>query len=163
MRVGKLLSAQQAVRRLEVVPLREVAMIAQVLVERHLLAALAPSPPALAVARLIDDDAVDPGAEGGLAAKAVDGAEDPQEDLLRQVQRFVVIAQQVQRQLVDHALMLAHELRAGVFVACGTALNQAGFTPVDISPCDGSKRLHGETLCHLTPTANTLRWHPFHP
>jgi hypothetical protein len=53
-----------------------------------------------------------------------------------------VVAQQIQRQLVDHTLMLAHELCAGIFVAGGTALNQAGFTPVDISPCDGSKRLH---------------------
>ena len=135
----------------------------QVLVERNLLPAMAPSPPALPVAGLIDDDAVDPGAEGGLAAEAVDGAEDPEEHFLREVQGFVVIAQQVQRQLVDHALMLAHELRAGVFVARGAALNQAGFTPVDIRPSDGSKRFHRETLCHLTPVTNTVRWHSFYP
>ena len=40
------------------------------------------------------------------------------------------------------ALMLSHELRAGILVAGSTALNQAGLTPVDVSPCDGSKRLH---------------------
>src|SRR6185436_5411174 len=94
------------------------------------------APPALAVARLVDHDAVDPGAEGRLAAKSVDGAEDAQEDFLREVQRFVMVAQQVQGELVDHALMLADELSAGVLVADGTALNQPGFAPVDVGPCN---------------------------
>src|SRR5215218_9821672 len=47
--------------------------------------------------------------------------------------------------------MLAHELGAGILVAVRTPLDQPGLTPVDVRPCDGSKRLHRETLCHLIP------------
>ena len=57
-------------------------MIADVFVERYLLRPMPSSPPALPVPGLIDDDAVDPGAEGRLAAEGVNGAEDPQEDFL---------------------------------------------------------------------------------
>ena len=104
--------------------LRQIAVVADVLVERHLLRAVATPPPALAVPRLVDDDAVDPGAERGLAAEGVNGAEDPQEDFLREIERFVVVAQQVERQLVDHALMLVDQLGAGILVARGAALDQ---------------------------------------
>src|SRR5687767_1677004 len=50
--------------------------------------------------------------------------------------------------------MFADELGAGVLVANGTALNEPGLAPVDVGPCNGSKRLHRQTLCHLTPAAN---------
>ena len=59
-----------------------------------------------------------------MAAEAVNGSEDAQKDFLRQVERFVVVAEQVQRELVDHPLVLADQLGAGVFVARGAALNQ---------------------------------------
>ena len=135
-------------------------MVAQVIVERDLLAAMPPPPPALPVPGLIDHDSVDPGPERGLAAKPVDGPEDAEEDFLGKVERLVMVAEEVQRQLIDHALVLADELRAGILVADGTALNQPGLATVDVGPCNGSKRLHRETLCHLTPAANTVRWHP---
>ncbi len=124
-------------------------MIANVLVERHLLRAVAPPPPALPVARLVDDDAVDPGAERRLAAEGVNGAEDPQEDFLREVERFVVVAQQVERQLVDHALVLGDQLGAGVLVARGAALNQQRLAAADVRPGNGSNRLHGQSFRHL--------------
>ena len=120
--------------------------------------AVTPPPPPLPVARLVDDDAVDPGAEGRLAAEAVDGAEDPQEDFLREVERFVVVAEEVQRQLVDHPLVLGHQLGAGILVARRAALNQGRFPPADVGPGDGSNRLHGESLCHLSTPALGSHW-----
>ncbi len=125
-------------------------MIADVLVERDLLRAMPPAPPALAVSGLVHDDPVHPGAQGRVAAEAVNGAENAEKHLLRKVERFVVVAEEVQRKLVDHALVLAHQLRAGLFVARGTTLNQRGFTPSDVRPGDGWNWLHKQSFCHLT-------------
>ena len=126
-----------------------IAVIANVLVEGYLLRAMATPPPALPVARLVDHDAENPGAERRMAAEGVNGAEDPQEDLLREIQRFVVIPQQVERQLVDHALMLVDQVGARIFVVRGAALNQQRLSAADLRPGDGSNRLHGETFRHL--------------
>ena len=93
--IGRRLAARQ-----------ELAVRGDVLIERHLIGAVAPPPEAVAVARLVDGDAVDPGAQARLAAEAVNGAEDAEEDFLRQVERFVAVAQQVHRQLDDHPLVL---------------------------------------------------------
>jgi tetratricopeptide (TPR) repeat protein len=137
-------------------------MVADVLVERHLLRAVTPPPPSLTIARLIDDDPVNPRAESRLAAERVDGPEDPEEHFLGEVQRFVVIAEQVQRQLVHHALVLVDQLGAGVLIACGAALNQGSFPPPDFVPGDGSNRLHRQSLCHLStpsPQSWALRNH----
>ena len=120
----------------------KLAVAANVLVERHLLGPEPPSPPALPVLRLVDDDAVDPGAEGGLSAKAVDGPEDVQEHVLRQVERLVVIAQQVQGELVHHALVLVDELRVRIFVALSAALDQRRLVTRDIRPAERGGRLH---------------------
>ena len=112
----------------------DVAELLQVLVERDLARPVTPPPPALPVARLVDDDAVDPGAEGGLAAEAGERAEDPQEDLLRQVERFVPVAEQVQGQRVDHPLVDGDELGAGRLVARVAARDERGFVAVDLRP-----------------------------
>ena len=85
-----------------------------------------------------------------LAAEGVNGAEDPQEDFLREVERLVVVAQQVERQLVDHPLVLVDQIRAGVFVVRGAPLDQERFTIADFRPGNRSNRLHGETFRHLT-------------
>jgi hypothetical protein len=66
---------------------------------------MAPPPPSLPVPRLIDDDAVDPGSESRLPPKARQGAEDPEEDLLRQIEGFVPVPEQMEGQGVDHPLM----------------------------------------------------------
>ena len=124
-------------------------MIADVLVERDLLRVMATPPPALPVARLVDDDAEDPGAQRGMSAEGVDGAEDPQEHFLREVERFVVVPQQVERQLVDHPLVLVDQVGARIFVVRGAALNQQRLSAADLRPGDGSNRLHGETFRHL--------------
>ena len=77
-------------------------------------------------------------------------AEDAQEHFLRQVERFVVVGEQVERQLVDHALVLAHELRAGVLVAAAHRWISSRLAAADFRPGDGSNGLHGQSFRHLT-------------
>src|SRR5204863_7539636 len=77
----RFLARQQAVRW-QVAGVLQVSRLPQMILERHLRRAMTAAPPALPVARLVDDDAIDPGAKSGLAAEAADGAEDPQEDFL---------------------------------------------------------------------------------
>src|SRR5919106_5708525 len=89
--------------------------------------------------------------------------EDAEEDFLGQIQRFVVVTEQVERQLVHHPLVLVHELGAGIFVAGGTTLDQRSLSPADVCPGDGSKRLHKKTLSHLTPAANHAPAGSFNP
>ena len=96
-----------------------------VLIQRHLIRPVASPPEPVPVARLVDGDAVDPGAEARLAAESMNGAENAKEDFLRQVQRFVVMAEQVHGQLHDHPLVLGHELRTGRFLTGRTALDDA--------------------------------------
>ena len=100
------------------------------------------APPALAVLRLIDDDAVDPGAEGGLAAKAAESAKHPEEHFLRQVQSLVGIAEKMEGQRVDHALVRVHEVRAGAFVADCATFDEGSFSRVYVGPTDSASVLH---------------------
>jgi len=67
-------------------------VIAHVLVQRDLQCAVTPAPPPLPVTRLVDDDAVHPGAKTRVAAERVDRAEDPQEHFLREIERIVAVA-----------------------------------------------------------------------
>ena len=126
---GELLAAEQAVRRPAVVRLRDVAMVADVLIERDLLRAMAPPPRPLPVTHLVDDNPINPRAEAGLPSKGVNGAEHAQEHFLRQVERLAVVVEQVQRELVDHALVFGDQLGAGVFVASRAALNEGRLAP----------------------------------
>jgi hypothetical protein len=91
-------------------------VIANVLVERHLICAMPPSPPALPVSNLIDDDAEDPGAKGRLPAKTVQRSKDAKEDLLREIQRFLAVAEQVRRQPQHKPVMLVDQFRMGDLV-----------------------------------------------
>jgi hypothetical protein len=70
------------------------------------------------------------------------GAEDPEEDVLRKIQRFVPVAEQVHRQLDDHALMLGHQFAARRFVAFGAALHKRRFSASDVRPTDDPRLLH---------------------
>jgi hypothetical protein len=63
-----------------------------VLIERDLIGTVAAPPEAVPVARLIDGDPVDPGAKGRLTPETGNGPEDPEKDLLREVEGFLAIA-----------------------------------------------------------------------
>ena len=126
--------------------------------ERHLVCPMAAPPETVTVARLIDRDAIDPGAQGRLAAEAMNGAEDAKEDFLRQVEGFFAVAQQVDRQLHDHPLMFADELRAGVLVARCTALHQRRLAIANRRPTRDAVLLHKEIPKNL-PHYSQVRHH----
>lgn len=83
-----------------------------------------------------------------MAAERVDGAENPQENLLREVEGFVVVVEQVERQLIDHPLVLADELGAGVFIARRATLDERGFPAADVCPGNRANGFHGELSAH---------------
>src|SRR5919199_740355 len=66
-------------------------------------------PPAPAVARLVDGDAVEPGAQVRVAAEARDVSEGLQESLLRQVARLLGVLRQAVEQSVDVRVPLLDE------------------------------------------------------
>src|SRR5262249_19482080 len=138
---GELLAREHAVWR-RLAARQEVAMRSNVLIERHLIRAVAPPPEAVPVARLIDRDAVDPGAQARVTAEAVQRAENFEEHFLREVQGFVAVAEEVDRELYHHALMLGHELGAGGFVAVDTLLNERRFAAADVGPPNNTGLLH---------------------
>jgi hypothetical protein len=107
-------------------------MRGDVLLERHLVGTMPAPPEPVPVPRLVHGDSVDPGAQARLAAEAMDGSEDPEKDFLGKVERFLAIAKQVHRQLDDHPLMFADQVRARSLVASGTPLNEAGFAAVNV-------------------------------
>ena len=61
-----------------------------------------------------------------------------------------MIAEKIERELIDHPLMFADEFGTGLFVAGGTALDEGGFPAPNLGPCDGGNRLHSESFRHLT-------------
>ena len=122
----------------------ELAVRRDVRVERHLVGAVAPAPEPVPVARLVDGDAIDPGAQRRLAAEPGDGAKDAEEDFLGEVERFVAIAEQVHGQLDDHPLVLGDQLGEGHLVAGRAALNERGFAATDLRPPDDARLLHGD-------------------
>jgi hypothetical protein len=89
-----------------------------------------PPPPPLTVARLVDDDAIDPGPKARLPAETRERAEDAKEYLLREVQRLIAILQQVQCQRVNHALVDGHQVGARDLVTGGTALDERRLQPI---------------------------------
>ena len=117
-------------------------MRGDVRIERDLIAAMPAPPEAMAIARLVDRNAVDPGAQARLAAEPVNGAEDAQEDLLRQIERFVAVAQQVDGQLHDHPLVLGDQLGARALVAGCTALHERRLASAYVRPTDDARLFH---------------------
>src|SRR5688500_5052034 len=114
----------------------------QVIVQGYLVVPVAAVPPADPVLGLIDRDAINPGPQRRLSAEAGKGAEDPQEDFLREVERLVAVAQEVEGQRVDHALVRGDQLRAGGFVTGGAARDQGGFAAIYVRPAEGAGVLH---------------------
>ena len=106
-------------------------MRGDVRVERHLIVAMPAPPEPVPVAGLVHGNAINPRAKRRLAAEAMDGAEHTQEDLLREVEGFVTVAEEVHGQLHDHALVLSHQFGAGRLVARCTPLHERGFANAD--------------------------------
>jgi hypothetical protein len=69
-----------------------------------------------------------------LPAELVEGPEDPHEDVLREVERVVTVAQQVERELVDHALVLGNQFGTGGLVALRTPGHQRRLAPLEFVP-----------------------------
>ena len=72
----------------------------------------------------------------------MNGAEDPEEDLLREVQGFVAVAQEVEREGVDHPLVSGDQLRAGALFSCGAPLNEGSLSRRDIRPPERASFFH---------------------
>jgi hypothetical protein len=113
-----------------------------VLIEGDLIGPMSPPPEAVAIPSLVHGNAIDPGPQARLAAESVNGAEDPEEDLLGQIQCFVPVAEQVHRQLNDHALVFGDQIGAGGLVAFGATLHERRFTAADVRPTDDPRLLH---------------------
>ena len=81
-------------------------------------------------------DAVDPGLQGRLAAEVADGAEDAEEDFLGEVEGLVAVAQQVQGELIDHALVTGDQLGTRRLFARGATLDERRLAVADFSPTE---------------------------
>ena len=108
-----LLSRELAIGRRRVGAEHYLAVISDVLVERHLIRPLTAPPPALPVPHLIDDDPEYPGAQRRLPAEAVQRAEDAQEHLLRHIERFFAVAEQMRREPEYKTMMLEDQCGMG--------------------------------------------------
>jgi len=111
-------------------------------IERHLIGTVAPAPETMPVTGLIDRDAIDPGAQAGLSTEPIDGGEDAEEDVLRQVERLFAIAQEVGGQLDNHALVFGHQFGTGHFVGVRAALHQRRLAAIDVNPGSDAGLLH---------------------
>jgi hypothetical protein len=120
------------VRRARVGAQNQFSVIANVLVERNLIRALAPPPPSLPVADLIDDNAEDPRAQRRLPAEPMKRAEHAQENFLGQVERLFPVAQQMGRQPEDEPMMLEYQRGVSHFVARQTALDEYSIAAGDL-------------------------------
>jgi hypothetical protein len=74
----------------------------------------------------------------------VNGAEDTEKHFLREVEGFVAVAQQVDRQLDHHARVFGDELGAVGFVVRCTPLHKGGFANADVRPRRGAGLLQME-------------------
>ncbi len=122
----------------------EIAVRRDVLIERHLVRLMAAPPGAMSIARLVDGDAVDPRPQARLASEPVNRPKDPEEDFLGKVEGLLAVAEQVQRKLDDHALVLGHQLREGRIVVGGAPLHERRFTAAYVRPAGNACLFHRE-------------------
>src|ERR1043165_8994579 len=96
-------------------------------VERERGIAAASAPPTPAIARLVDGDAINPGLQVGVAAKAINTLEDAQESLLRQIPSLFRIFRQAIEQGVNIARTLFDEAVEGGRLARSQSFNELRF------------------------------------
>ena len=102
----------------------KVSMSRHMFMQRHLLGLMTSAPPPPPVGRLRYNNAIDPGTQRRLAPELAQRSEHPKEDLLGQIQRFLLFAQQVQRQLIHHTLMVGYQPGAGRVVTGQTLMGK---------------------------------------
>ncbi len=69
-----------------------------------------------------------------MTAELAEGAEDTQKDFLREVQGFLRVPQQMQGELIHHALVIGDQPGAGFFIAGRTLLDQVPVgSPIRVS------------------------------
>lgn len=88
----------------------------------------------------------------------MDGAEHPEENILRQIQGFVAIAQQVHGQLNDHALMFRDELGTGRFVLRDAPLDEGRFPNAQLRPACDPGLFHKEISSNLLHYNQLRHW-----
>ena len=127
------------VRRGVIAGLPQVAVGSHVLIEGHLIGLVPAAPPSLPITCVIDGNAVDPSLDRRLAAEAADGSEDTEEDFLGEIEGFVPITQQMQGQLIDHALVSGNQFGTGSRFTRGATLDQLSLATADVGPakCPG--------------------------
>jgi hypothetical protein len=103
---------------------------------------VAPPPPTLAVAGLVDDDSIDPRPQRGLASEPTNHAEHLEEHFLREIAGFFIVAEQVQRKLEDHALVVGHQRRTRIIVSSGAPAHQDRIPIRNVRPTQGRRLFH---------------------
>ena len=95
-----------------------------------------------------------------MTAESMNGTEDAQEDFLREIQGLVAIAEEVDRELNNHPLMLGHQLGAGLFVARSAALYERRLAPTDVRPADNARLFHRQVPKRRHVSGNSLHYIP---
>ena len=95
--------------------------------------------------------------------RSVDGPEYPQEDFLREVERFVRVAEEIHRELHDHALVLGDQIGARRFIAGGAALHERGFAAADVRPPGDAGLLVQEFPSAFHHAGNSFHYNEFRP
>jgi hypothetical protein len=101
------------------------------IVERDQIRSPTPPPPPLPIADLIDDDAVNPGAQSRLAPEPGERPKDAQKNLLRHIERFVAVAKEMECEVEDSALVRSHEIGARRLIAGDTPLDERSLAAVN--------------------------------
>ena len=70
---------------------------------------------------------------------------------IRKLRTFVAIAEEVHRELDDHALVVRHELREGQLVPLRASSDERSFAAIEFRPADRGGLLHGIHATELRP------------
>ena len=74
----------------------------------------------------------------------MNGSEDPEKHLLREIERFFPIPEQIRRELHDGPLVLGDQFLRRRLIARGAALHERGLAVANIRPTCNARLLHPE-------------------
>jgi hypothetical protein len=72
----------------------------------------------------------------------VNRPEDPEKDLLRQVERLFPVSEQIRRKLHHGPLVLGHQFGRRTLIARGTTLHERRLAITNVRPTDDARLLH---------------------